>query len=41
MKRNAAVEGPAIIESPFTTVVIDPGAKAVRKPSGNLVVTVA
>ena len=40
MKRNAAIEGPAIIESPFTTVVIDPGAKAVRKPSGNLVVTV-
>ena len=40
MKRNAAVEGPAIIESPFTTVVIDPGAKAVRKPSGNLVITV-
>ncbi len=40
MKRNAGVEGPAIIESPFTTVVIDPGARAVRKPSGNLLVNV-
>ena len=31
-----AVVGPAIIESPFTTVVIDPGAKAYRKVSGSL-----
>ena len=31
-----AVVGPAIIESPFTTGVIDPGAKAYRKVSGSL-----
>src|SRR5262249_8952440 len=35
---HVAVEGPAIIESPFTTVVIDPGAAARRSPSGGLVV---
>lgn len=28
--------GPAIVESPFTTVVIDPGATAERRPSGSL-----
>ncbi len=39
MKRNISIRGPAIIESPFTTVVIDPGAKAVRKKSGTLVIT--
>jgi len=39
MKRDVAIRGPAIIESPFTTVVIDPGAKAVRKKSGTLVIT--
>ncbi len=39
MKRNVSLEGPAIIESPFTTVVIDPGAKVVRKKSGTLVIT--
>ena len=39
MKRNVSLRGPAIIESPFTTVVIDPGAKAVRKKSGTLVIT--
>jgi N-methylhydantoinase A len=31
--------GPAIVESPFTTVVIDPGAEAVRRGSGTLVIT--
>jgi N-methylhydantoinase A len=30
--------GPAILESPFTTVVIDPVARYVRQPSGSLVV---
>jgi N-methylhydantoinase A len=30
------VEGPAIVESPVTTVVIDPGASAVRTAMGNL-----
>ena len=33
------LRGPAIIESPFTTVVIDPGARVVRKRSGTLVIT--
>jgi N-methylhydantoinase A len=33
------VEGPAIIESSFTTVVIDPGAAATRRASGSLVLT--
>ena len=31
--------GPAIVESPVTTVVIDPGAVAVRTPAGSLVIT--
>ena len=39
MQPGALLEGPAIIESPFTTVVIDPGAKAVRRESGTLVIT--
>jgi N-methylhydantoinase A len=30
------VAGPAIIESSFTTVVLNPGAIAVRRPSGSL-----
>jgi N-methylhydantoinase A len=30
------VAGPAIVESSFTTVVVDPGATAVRRPSGSL-----
>lgn len=30
------VAGPAIIESSFTTVVVNPGAVAERRPSGNL-----
>jgi N-methylhydantoinase A len=34
------VMGPAIIESSFTTVVIDPGAGAVRTPAGSLSITV-
>lgn len=39
MKLNRPIQGPAIVESPFTTVVIDPGATVVRKKSGTLVVT--
>jgi N-methylhydantoinase A len=31
-------DGPAILESPFTTVVMDPAARYVRQPSGSLVV---
>jgi N-methylhydantoinase A len=31
-----AIHGPAIIESPFTTVVIELGAVSVRRPSGSL-----
>ena len=38
MKTDRAVPGPAIIESPFTTVVIDPGAAARRRPSGLLLI---
>jgi N-methylhydantoinase A len=32
--------GPAIVESDFTSIVIDPGAKAWRDTSGNLVIEV-
>ena len=39
MDAGGTVEGPAIIESSFTTVVIDPGAKAERRPSGSLLIT--
>ncbi|HWD10984.1 MAG TPA: hydantoinase/oxoprolinase family protein [Solirubrobacteraceae bacterium] len=33
------IEGPAIIESSFTTIVVNPGASAVRAASGSLVIT--
>ncbi len=39
MAEGETVEGPAIIESSFTTVVVDPGAIAERRASGSLVVT--
>ena len=39
MGEGETVDGPAIIESSFTTVVIDPGAKAERRPSGSLLIT--
>lgn len=39
LKPNVPLNGPAIIESPFTTVVIEPGARVVRKGSGSLVIT--
>ena len=38
MERGAEVAGPAIIESSFTTVVVDPGASALRSASGSLVI---
>lgn len=38
MERNVALEGPAIVESSFTTVVIDPSASAHRTSSGSLVI---
>ena len=37
--KSRPITGPAIIESPFTTVVIDPGAVARRAKSGSLVIT--
>ena len=39
MKQDVALEGPAIIESPFTTVLIDPGAKVLCKESGSLFIS--
>lgn len=40
MKTGASLKGPAIIESPFTTVVIEPGSTARRTRSGSLVIEV-
>jgi N-methylhydantoinase A len=37
---NESVSGPAILESSFTTVVVDPGATARRTASGSLSITV-
>lgn len=39
MERGVAIEGPAIIESSFTTVVLEPGDVAERRASGSLVIT--
>jgi N-methylhydantoinase A len=36
MRVGETLAGPAIIESPFTTVVIDPGATAERRASGSI-----
>jgi N-methylhydantoinase A len=38
--RGARLAGPAIVEQPDTTVVIDPGATAVVDALGNLVISV-
>ena len=35
---DTEVHGPAIVDSNFTTIVINPGARAVRRPGGHLVV---
>ncbi len=40
MQPNEVVTGPAIVDSPFTTVVVDPGADIRRTILGNLVVKV-
>jgi N-methylhydantoinase A len=39
MEAGQPVAGPAIIESSFTTVVVDPGTMAVRTEGGGLRVT--
>jgi N-methylhydantoinase A len=41
LDQDRLVSGPAIIESSFTTVVLDPGASAVKRASGSLVITPA
>lgn len=38
MEPGMRVAGPAIVESPVTTIVVDPGADCERRPSGSLVV---
>ena len=38
MRAGEPIAGPAIVESSFTTVVIDPGARAERTANGNLAV---
>jgi len=38
--RGVSLAGPAIVEQPDTTVVIDPGATAVVDSLGNLVISV-
>jgi N-methylhydantoinase A len=40
MPADAAIAGPAIVESSFTSIVIDPGATAVRDGLGTLVIDV-
>jgi N-methylhydantoinase A len=39
MARDVPYAGPVIVESPVTTVVVDPGAVAWRTPRGSLVIT--
>ena len=39
LKVGKTQKGPAIIESPFTTIVVDPGAKFMLAPSGSVVIT--
>lgn len=38
---NESIAGPAIVESAFTTIVVDPGATATKRPSGSLSIDVA
>ncbi|HWS61778.1 MAG TPA: hydantoinase/oxoprolinase family protein [Steroidobacteraceae bacterium] len=40
LQTGETVAGPAIIESAFTTVVVDPGATAIKRPSGSLSIEV-
>lgn len=37
---DAVIEGPAILESGFTSIVIDPGARVTRDQSGTLVIDI-
>ncbi len=37
MPPGERIAGPAIVESPVTTIVVDPGAACARQPSGSLV----
>jgi hypothetical protein len=39
MARDVSYAGPVIVESPVTTVVVDPGAVAWRTTRGSLVIT--
>jgi N-methylhydantoinase A len=38
MAPGAQFAGPAIVESSFTTIVLNPGASAERTPSGSLAI---
>jgi N-methylhydantoinase A len=40
LKPDEPLVGPAIVESPFSTIVIDPGARAERRVDGSFVVSV-
>lgn len=40
LQEGVGITGPAIIESDFTSIVIDPGARAVRDRSGSLIIDV-
>jgi N-methylhydantoinase A len=40
IRKGQDLVGPAIVESDFTSIVIDPGAKAWRDTAGNLVIEV-
>jgi N-methylhydantoinase A len=38
MTEGDAVDGPAIVESAFTTLVVDPGTRVHRTASGSLLI---
>ncbi|WP_246251887.1 hydantoinase/oxoprolinase family protein [Ancylobacter pratisalsi] len=38
MAEGEEIAGPAVVDSNFTTIVVNPGARAVRRPGGHLVV---
>lgn len=40
LEPGRVLEGPAIVENDYTTVVVDPGATVERRPSGSLVIDV-
>lgn len=40
LRPGERMEGPAVLESPYTTVVVDPGTTAVRTDRGTLVLTI-